>query len=84
VQPSSDNLVQNAALQYGVARLSHKQKFELRDLTMSKQLALSATLSVLAMIGLALGAPAIADHAGSNHAANGAAITTAAPFALAN
>jgi len=49
---------------------------------MSRQLAISACISVLAMAGLALAAPAVADHAPAQaHAETGATtITAAAPF----
>ena len=53
-----------------------------RIFAMSKQLAISACISILAMAGLALAAPAVADHASAQaHLDAGATtITAAAPL----
>jgi len=52
---------------------------------MSKQLAISACVSVLAMVGLAIAAPSFADHAAVQaHADAGATTITAAAPILGN
>jgi hypothetical protein len=73
--------VQIAALQHEAGILYALHSTTIWTFPMSRQLAISAVVSVLAMAGLALAAPAMADRNAPSpaHAEAGATLSVAAP-----